>query len=359
MGEIFAYVGTYTSKDGGEIYIYRMNPDSGALELVEKVKTLPNPSFLAVDSKHQNLYAVNEIMDFLGERAGAVSAFSIDGKNGKIFFLNSKSSRGAGPCHISLDVSDRYIFVANYAGGSVCMLPRNQDGSLGDAASFVQHKGSSINPERQEGPHPHSVVIDPANRHAYVPDLGLDKIIIYELDLEKGKLKQGDQPWVSTKPGSGPRHFTFHPNGRFAYLVNELDSTVVAYAYNERDGSLREIQVESTLPSDFKGENYAADIHASPSGKFLYASNRGHDSLAVFRVDGENGFIETVGHVHTQGRWPRNFAIDPYGTFILVANQYSDSIVSFRVDDKTGMPKPTGHVAHVPAPACVKIVPLK
>lgn len=192
-----------------------------------------------------------------------------------------------------------------------------------------------------------------------MPGLGLDKIMIYELDLEKGKLKQCDQPWVNTKPGSGPRHFTFHPSGRFAYLINELDSTVVAYAYNERNGSLVKIQVESTLPSDFKGENYAADIHVSPSGKFLYASNRGHDSLAVFRVDEENGFIEAVGHAYTQGRWPHNFAIDPYGTFILVANQYSDNIVVFRVDDETGMPEPAGHSIKVPSPACIRIAPLE
>lgn len=359
MSRIFVYVGTYTSNDCGEIYIYRMDSDSGELEYVETVKTLPNPSFLAVDSKLRNLYAVNEIMDFLGEAAGAVSAFFIDRKSGKIFFLNSKSSRGACPCHLTLDRSDRYIFVANYVGGNICVLPRNNDGSLGDAVSFVQHKGSSINPKRQEGPHPHSVVVDPANRYAYVPDLGIDKVMIYEIDLERGELRQTNQIWVRTKPGSGPRHFTFHPNGRFAYLVNELDSTVVAYAYNERDGSLREIQVESTLPSDFKGENYAADIHVSPSGRFLYVSNRGHNSLAVFRINEESGFIEAIGYTPTLGVWPRNFAIDPSGNFILVANQYSNNVVSFRVVDETGMPEPTGYVTHVPAPACVKIVPLK
>lgn len=357
MSRILVYVGTYTFRDGGEIYIYHMNPNSGALEYIGAVRNLPNPSFLAVDSRHQNLYAVNEIASFLGEPAGAVSAFSIEQESGKIFFLNSKSSRGVGPCHITLDRSDRYIFVANYAGGSICMLPRNEDGSIGDAAYFIQHKGSSINPRRQEGPHPHCVVVDPANKYVYVPDLGLDKIIIYKLDLKEGLLEPGDQPWVNTRPGAGPRHFTFHPNGRFAYLVNELDSTVVAYAYSERDGSLREIQVESTLPGDFKGENYAADIHVSPSGRFLYASNRGHDSLAVFRIDEENGSLKAIGHVHTQGRWPRNFAIDPSGMFILVANQHSNNIVTFQVDYETGMPKPTGHVVKVPSPVCVKIVP--
>lgn len=354
MGRTLVYVGTYTTE--GEIFIYHLNVDSGNLEFIGKATNLANPSFLAVDSKQQNLYAVNEITNFAGERAGAVSAFSINYESGKISFLNSKSSKGAGPCYVSLDKTCQYIFTANYAGGSICMLPRNEDGSLGEAVDFIQHKGSSIDPTRQEGPHPHSIIVDPSNRYVFVPDLGLDKIMIYMLDLEGGKLISDEQRYINVKPGSGPRHFTFHPNGRFAYLVNELNSTIVAYNYNVDDGSLRQLQTISTLPSKFKGLNYAADIHVSPSGRFLYASNRGHDSIAIYQIDEETGILRNIGYTYTQGKWPRNFAIEPQGRFLIVANQQSNNLVSFQINEETGLLKPTGCRLQVPAPACIKIL---
>lgn len=356
MENIFVYIGTYTSEGGEGIYICRMDPESGRLEKIGKVKNIINPSFLTVDSRQCNLYAVNEVSFFAGEKAGAVSAFSIDDKSGELTFLNSKSSKGAGPCHLSLDKRDRYVFVANYVGGSVCVLSVDDDGSLGEPADFVQHKGSSINPERQERPHAHSVVVEPNNRYVYVADLGLDKVMIYNFDSNRGKLTPNDQPYVKTKPGAGPRHFTFHPNGKLAYLINELDSTIVAYAYDEHKGFLKEMQTVSTLPENFRGINYAADIHAAPSGRFLYGSNRGHDSLVIYQVDERTEILKYIGHKHTLGKFPRNFTIDFLGKFLLVANQRSNNVVSLRINPETGLLESTGYELRVPSPVCVKIV---
>lgn len=357
MENIFVYIGTYTSEGGEGIYICRMDPESGRLERIGKATNVINPSFLTVDSKQRNLYAVNEISFFAGEKSGSVSAFSIDEKSGELTLLNSKSSKGAGPCHLSLDKKDRYILVANYVGGSVCVLPVNDDGSLGEPVDFVQHKGSSVNSKRQEGPHAHSVTVGPSNKHMYVADLGLDKVMIYDFDSSRGKLTpNNNQPYVKTKPGAGPRHFTFHPNGRMAYLINELDSTIVAYVCDDHEGSLKEIQTVPTLPDDFKGINYAADIHVTPSGRFLYGSNRGHDSLVIYQLDERTGMLKYIGHQHTLGRVPRNFTIDSLGRFLLVANQRSNNVVSLRINPETGLLEPTGHEIHVPSPVCVKIV---
>ncbi|MCD6465832.1 lactonase family protein [Candidatus Bathyarchaeota archaeon] len=356
MTNFFVYVGTYTSEGGKGIHIYQMDPESGMLEELGRVTGVVNPSFLAIDSEQRHLYAVNEVLSFGGEKVGAVSSFSIDEKSGKLTFLNNRFSKGAGPCYLSLDETNRYIFVTNYDGGSVCVLPINGDGSLGEPVDFVRHEGSSINPLRQEGPHPHSVITGPGNMHVYVADLGLDKVMIYKFSLVNGKLSPADQPYVRVKAGAGPRHFVFHPNGKFAYLINELDSTIVAYAYNEKNGSLEEIQTVSTLPIGFRGVNYAADLHLTPSGTFLYGSNRGHDSLAIYRVDGETGRLSYVGHENTGGRTPRNFAIDPSGRFLLVANRRSNNVVVFQINLETGLLKPTGYEAHVPSPACIKIV---
>ena len=356
-GTMFVYVGTYTSKGSEGIYIYRMDPESADLELVGKATNIENPSFLAIDPKKRYLYAVNEVHSFAGRKSGAVSAFSIDQETGKLTFLNSKPSLGTSPCYVSVDKNGKYVFVANYSSGNIAVLPIMDDGSLGDATDFVQHEGSSVNPKRQEGPHAHSILIDPSNRYVYAADLGLDKIMIYKFDSERGKLTPNDQPWVKTKPGAGPRHFTFHPNGKFAYVINELDSTIVAYAYDVNRGTLKEIQTVSTLPEGFEGINYPADIHVAPSGKFLYGSNRGHDSIVIYRIDEETGKLSCIGHESTRGQFPRNFAIDPSGNFLFAANQNTDNIVVFRVDQQTGLLEPTGHVTQVSMPVCIKIVP--
>ncbi len=234
------------------------------------------------------------------------------------------------------------------------MLPIQEDGQLAPASDAIQHEGSSVHPRRQTGPHAHSANLDPTNRFAFVPDLGMDKVMIYKLDIAAGKLVAGEQPWAEVAPGAGPRHFTFHPNMLYAYVINEIGSTITAFAYDMANGKLTEVQTVPTLPEDFDGESTTADIHVHPSGKFLYGSNRGHDSIAIFEVDEATGKLTPIGHESTQGKSPRNFGLDPTGTFLLAANQNSDTIVSFRIDTATGKLTPTGHVTNVPSPVCVK-----
>ena len=352
--EIRVYVGTYTHGDSEGIYVYRLNLSSGALEFESKATGVESPSFLALHPEHRFLYSVNAVQKVDGVPSGGVSAFRIDTDTGALSFLNQQLSCGPGPCHLSVDRTGRYVLVANYAGGSVAMLPIHADGSLGEATDFVQHSGSSVNPDRQQEPHAHSINIDPGNRYAFAPDLGIDKIMIYELDLTQGKLKPNSQPWVQVHAGAGPRHFDFHPNGRWAYAINELDSTMTAFSYDGSKGELTEIGSVPTLPDGFDDTSHCADVHVSPSGKFVYGSNRGHDSIAIFAVDEHTGRLTPVGHESTQGEIPRNFAIDPTGTFLLAANQMSSTIVTFRIDSETGDPDPTGHIAKVPTPVCLK-----
>jgi 6-phosphogluconolactonase len=238
----------------------------------------------------------------------------------------------------------------------VAILPVQDDGRLGEATDVVQHQGTSVNPQRQEGPHAHSITVDPTNRYAFAADLGLDKIMIYRLDLTRGKLQPNDEPWAQVHAGAGPRHFAFHPNGHYAYVINEIDSTLTAFTYQSTNGTLRTVQTVSTIPGDFSGTNYCADIHVAPSGKFVYGSNRGHDSIVTFATDETTGKLTCVGHESTQGRTPRNFTIDPTGTFLLAANQSTDTIVTFRIDQQTGKLLSTGHVTEVPTPVCVQVI---
>ena len=370
MKELLVYVGTYTlpihfgsgfvlEGKGEGIYVYRMDQASGALEFGSKMTGVANPSFLALDPGRRFLYAVNELKTFEGKATGTVSAFSVDSETGEVGFLNRKMTHGTDPCYVVVDKTGRHVLVANYMSGSVCVLPVQEDGSLGEATDFIQHHGSSIDPERQEGPHAHSVVLDEVNRYAFVPDLGLDKIMIYRFDSIRGKLEPNDEPWVKVRAGAGPRHFAFHPDGRYAYLINELDSTLVAFAYDEENGTLREIQTVLTLPRDFVGASTCADVHVSPSGRFVYGSNRGHNSIVIFRIDQRTGELTYVGHESTRGETPRNFAIDPTGRFLLVANQDTDTIVMFRIDQQTGRLSPTGYFTKVPTPVCVKTVLLE
>ncbi len=353
--EMLVYVGTYTTGASEGIHIYRMNSASGALELAGKVTGVDNPSFLAVDRQHRHLYAVNEVAEFAGRPTGAVSAFSIDPRTGTLRRLNQRSSQGPGPCHLGVDRTGHHVLVANYSGGSVSVLPVDDAGQLGEATDFIQHHGAGINPERPAEPHAHSITLDPANRYAFVADLGLDRVMIYRFDATLGKLEPADDPWVEIKAGAGPRHFDFHPGGGYAYLINELDSTIVAFAYDGTSGTLREVQTAPALPRDYGGTSHCADIHVSPSGRFLYGSNRGHDSIVAFRIDEATGRLTYLGHEPTQGENPRGFAIDPTGEFLLVANQDTDTIVTFRIDRETGRLMPTGHVARVPTPACLKV----
>jgi 6-phosphogluconolactonase len=351
-GELFVYVGTYTGPTSKGIYAYRFDA-AGRLTPLGLVAESVNPSFLAVDPSRRFLYAVNEISNFGGQKSGAVSAFAIDRGTGKLTFLNQVSSRGAGPCHVGLDKTGKYVLVADYEAGSVAVFPVLADGRLGEASAFVQHQGHGVNPERQEGPHAHSIALSPDNRFALAADLGLDELLVYRFDATQGSLAANRPPFAKVHPGAGPRHFDFSPSGKFVYLINEMGSTVTAFSYDAARGALRELQTISTLPKDFKGQSDAAEVQVHPSGKFLYGSNRGHDSIAVFAIDARNGTLAPAEHVLTQGKTPRNFAIDPTGSYLFAANQDSNNIVVFRIDSQTGHLTPTGQVLEVSSPVCV------
>jgi 6-phosphogluconolactonase len=355
-GSTLVYVGTYTGSGSQGIYAYRLYLSSGALTPIGLAADSTNPSFLAVHPNRTLLYAVNEVDQFDNQKSGAVSAFKIDAVTGKLRLLNQKASGGGGPCYLSVDKAGKSLLLANYGGGSVSVFPIEGDGALGKASAFIQHSGRGSDPQRQEGPHAHSINLDAANRFAVAADLGLDKLLVYRFDAVKGTLAPNDPPFASLRPKSGPRHFAFHPQGRFAYVINELSSTVTAFAYDADHGVLKELQTVSTLPNGFSGENSTAEVQVHPSGKFLYGSNRGHDSIVVFKIDGEKGTLQLIEIQSTHGKEPRNFGIDPSGSFLLAANQNSGNVVVFRIDAKTGRLSATGNSVEVNSPVCVKFV---
>jgi 6-phosphogluconolactonase len=357
--ELLVYVGTYTEGSKSEgIYIYRMDLDSGAMKSAGVATGVKNPSFLAIHPSKRFLFSVSEIDDLDGKKTGGVTAFAIDRASGKLTMLNSQASEGVGPCHLVVDRTGKNVLVANYGGGSIAALPIAEDGRLGKATAAIQHKGSSANKQRQEGPHAHSINVDLANRFAVAADLGLDKILVYHFDASKGTLVANDPPATTVAPGAGPRHFAFHPSGKYAYVINEIHCTVTAFAYDAEHGTLKEFQTITTLPGDGTvKEGYStAEVQVHPSGKFLYGSNRGHDSIAIFSIAPNTGKLSVVGHQPTGGKTPRNFGIDPTGKFLLAENQDSGTIVVFRIDPKTGELKPTGTVVDVPSPVCVKFL---
>jgi 6-phosphogluconolactonase len=356
--DLLVYIGTYTGPKSKGIYVSRLDATSGALSPAELAGETPSPSFLAIHPTRDFLYAVNEVGDYEGKKSGSVSAFGIDRATGKLTALNKQPSVGGGPAHISLDGKGQYALVANYGGGSIAALPIGSDGLLKPASSFVQHTGSGKNPDRQKEPHAHSIDLDSSNRFAYVADLGIDKVMIYRFDAATGTLTANDPPSAAVDPGSGPRHVALHPQGRYAYVINELTCTVTAFSRDPDKGSLTPIQTVSTLPA---GQAVAAgystaEITVHLSGKFLYGSNRGHDTIVVFAIDQKTGQLTLVEHQSTQGSTPRNFGIDPSGAFLLAANQRSDSIVVFRINAETGRLTPTGTKIDVGAPVCVKFV---
>jgi 6-phosphogluconolactonase len=358
-GGMLVYFGTYTTGQKSKgIYVSRFDTATGALAPPELAAEAASPSFLALHPNKRFLYAVNEINEIDGRKAGGVSAFAIDPQRGTLAPLNRQPSGGPGPAHVIVDRQGRNVLVANYGGGSVAVLPIGADGRLQAPSSVVQHTGSSVDPNRQKEPHAHSINVDADNRFAYAADLGLDKILIYRFDVAKGTLTPNDPPFAQVEPGSGPRHFAFHPQGRFAYVINEMRCTVTAFAHDAARGGLSAIQTISTLPqgqSVQKGFS-TAEVQVHPSGRFLYGSNRGHDTIAVFAIDGKTGRLTPVHHEPTQGSTPRNFGIDPAGRFLLAANQRSDTVVVFRIDAATGRLAPAGHRIEVGAPVCVKFV---
>jgi 6-phosphogluconolactonase len=351
--EFVVFVGTYTRQDSKGIYGYRFQPATGQLTPIGLVAETENPSFLALHPNRRFLYAVNEISNYEGQSAGSVSAFSIDGKTGMLTLLNRVSTRGTIPAHLVVDQTGKSLVVANYGSGSVAVFPLKADGSIGAAASaFMQHSGSSSGP-RQRGPHAHAVNLSADNRFVFVPDLGLDQVLSYRLDPNNGTVVPNNPPFTKVTQGSGPRHFAFHPNGQAAYTLSEMGSLVTVFAYDRTGGKLKEIQTISTLPKDFSGTNNSAELEVHPNGRFLYASNRGHDSIAVFAIDPTANTLTLVEHVSTQGKIPRNFAIDPTGAYLLAANQNTNNIVVFRIDQKTGRLTPTGGEVKTPSPVCI------
>jgi len=355
------FVGTYTEKESKGIYAYRFDAASSELTPLGIAAEASNPSFLAIDPSHRFLYAVNEVQEYKDANSGVVSAFAIDRlkgdrQTGKVQLLNAVASRGADPCYIAFDKTGKYALVANYTGGSVAVFPVQPDGHIGESSAFVQHVGSSVNRERQEGPHAHWIETTPDNRFAIAVDLGLDELLVYRFDAKTGSLTPNNPPYAKLDPGAGPRHLAFHPNGKFAYVVNELQSSITAFAYDASRGTLHKLKTVSTLPKNFLGNNDTAEIKVHPGGKFLFASNRGHDTIAVFSIDSKTGALTLADHFPTQGKTPRNFEIDPTGKLLFVANQDTNNIAVFQIDSNNGRLTLTKQTLQVPSPVCLKFM---
>jgi len=347
------FVGVYNGAEHDGIFTFRLDLASGALTPVGNGLETRNASYLAWHPDGVHLYAVNEVASQDGIKGGTVSAFILDSATGALRFINRQPSQGTSPCHLCVAAGGRSILVANYGSGTVGVLPVEADGRLGPARQTIQHEGRGLDPVRQKHAHAHAVAVDPTGCFALVCDLGIDRVMVYRFDPERGLLQPNDPPWVQLRPGAGPRHLVFAPGGRRVYVVNELDSTVAGFAFNPATGVLTAGQTVSTLPADFVGVSACAAIRLHPGGRFLYVSNRGHDSIAVFGVDPATGVLEPAGHVASGGRTPRDFALDPSGAFLLAANQDSNTIAVFRVDPATGRPEPTGRNATLPKPVCV------
>jgi 6-phosphogluconolactonase len=356
-GPVTVYVGTYTDGTSRGIYRLTFDPASGTMtEPVLAVET-KNPSFLALHPSGRFLYAVGEVSSFEGAKTGAVSAFSVDPTTGDLTLLNQQSSAGAGPCHLVVDKTGRNALVANYGGGTVAVLPIGEDGRLKPASSVRAHEGSGPNKGRQEKPHAHGIYLDAAERFAFSPDLGADRVFVYRLDAAKGTLEpHGAAP---LDPGAGPRHLAFHPSGKSLYTINELLSTVSAFAYDAEKGALTPLQTVSALPPGFSGTSWTAEVEVSRDGRFLYGSNRGDDSLAVFRVDSATGRLTAAGHAPVGGKNPRHFTSDPTGRFILAGHQGSGTIAVLRIDAATGLPALTGASVKLDKPVCLLPVPAR
>ena len=355
---MLVYIGTYTGGKSEGIYVFQMDTATGELTNRRLAARTTSPSFLAIGPGGEFLFAANETGEWNDTKGtGGVSAFSIDPKSGQLKALGDQPSKGGAPCHLVVDPGNKNVLVANYSGGNASVLPIRKDGSLGPATGFVQHAGTSVNKSRQSAPHAHSINLDPAGKFAFVADLGIDRIMVYAFDPAKGSISPHDTPFVSIAPGSGPRHFAFHPKATSAYVINELAMTVTAFSYDAPKGLLREIQTISTLGKEkTKGGYSTAHVEVHPSGKFLYGSNRGHDTIVVYTIDQDSGKLAYVENESTRGKTPRNFGVSPDGRFLLAANQSSGDISVFSIDQKTGALEYTGHRVECPKPVCVKFL---
>lgn len=353
------YVGTYTDGKSEGIYYSELLIKSGKLAPVRLAAQVKNPSFLAIHPTGKWLYAVSEIEEFNKQPTGAVAAFSINGDH-TLTLLNQQPSAGTGPCHLVVDATGGTVLVANYGSGSVASLPIEKDGSLGAPVSKIQHVGSSVNPGRQMEPHAHSINLDPQNQIAFAADLGTDEVFLYRFDAEAHSLTPAKMKSAKVAPGSGPRHFTFHPSGKYCYVINEMGNTITSFAFDAKNESLKEIDVDSTLAEmrHKPGDTYTAEVVMHPTGKFLFGSNRGDDSIAAFSIDESTGKITLVMTAPTNGKTPRNFVVDPTGTFLLAENQDSDDVFVLKIDPKTGALEHTSEKLEVPKPVCIRFMPL-
>jgi 6-phosphogluconolactonase len=354
--QYLVYVGTYTGAKSKGIHAFRTDTATGVIEELGLVAETANPTFLAVHPDGRHLYAANEVGQFDGKPGGGVTAFEIDLRSGALKETSRASAVGGGPCHLVVDRTGRQVLMANYGGGSVVSLPLDGAGRVGAHSAFIQHRGSSVNPARQKEPHAHSINVSPDNRFAFAADLGTDRVYVYPLDPARGLGSTALASSPALAPGSGPRHFAFHPGGRFAYVINEMLSTVTAFRYEGSKGTLTAVQTIGTLPEGWQGSSSTAEVVVHPNGRFLYGSNRGHDSLAIYAIDGATGRLTLVGHESTGGKTPRNFNLDPTGTTLWAANQSTDNIVIFSVDGATGRLKRTGQELKMGSPVCVKFV---
>ncbi len=350
------YVGTYTGPESKGIYAYRFDAATGQATPIGLVAETVNPSFLAIDPTRRFLYAVNEVSDYQGKKTGAVSAFAIDRKSGKLSFLNQVPSHGAGPCYVSLDQTGKYALVANYDGGSVAVFPVLNDGRLGEASAVIEHTGPTVDPL---GAEPHQIDLSQDNRFAIASYLGLDQLLVYRFDAAQGTLAANDPAFAQLHHDARPRHFALHPNHKFLYVLEEAASKLDAFSYDGTIGTLQQLATISTLPEDLAVDNTTAEIKISPDGKFLYSSNRGHDSIAVFSLDPKTSMPSFLQAVPSGGKKPRNFEIDPGGSYLIAANQNSNNIVVFKIDRQSGHLTPTGEVLPVTSPVCIKFVMIK
>jgi 6-phosphogluconolactonase len=352
------FIGTYTGPNTNSqgIYAFRFNDSTGALTPLGLKAETPSPSFLAANASGRVLYAVNEVDEYQGEKSGSVTSFAVDAATGGLTPLRVESSKGAAPCHVQCDKTGKFVAVANYTGGNIAILPVGPDGRL--SASIATHSGSGSGPNkaRQQGPHAHQVVFDPTNRYLLEADLGIDKILVYRFDPATGRVTPNDPPAATVEPGAGPRHLAFHPDGRRVFVINELGSSITSFAWDGAKGTLRSLGTVSTLPRDFTGQNSTAEIAVHPNGRFLYGSNRGHDSIAVFGIPTDGPPVQ-VEHEPTRGKTPRNFTIDPTGKWLIAANQASGTLAVFGIDQKTGALAPKDPLVSVGSPVCVLFWP--
>lgn len=339
-----AFVSANADDDSGGVVTYRQSPDTGQLTEERRTGTTEE-MFLALDPDRNRLYTVQQT------EGGLISAYRVDESTGELDRINRQSSGSSGPCYVSVDRDGRYVFAANYHGGTVAMLPIRNDGGLAEATDVVTHEAPTDDPDRD--PHPHSIATGPRNEYVYVPDLGLDRVMIYRIDTENDRLRPAETPFVELHAGAGPRHFDIHPNERYVYVVNESDSTVAVFRQNHETGVLESVETVDTVPSGFDDDSYCGHISLHPSGDWLYASNRGHDSIVIFDVDAETGRLDVVDHEPTRGHWPRHFAIDRSGRYLYVENRRDDSIVPFKIDRATGELSPNGQEYEVPQPICL------